>query len=122
MPISLSLCPLQAPIEELSQEIRNTIVPLTNNAQFPVAPGESTSNSKAGHALELVSIVCLRFGLPGYPKLGPGPQPDRMDQQGTLPSLARFVLNLQGDPNLAMHAVQMVNQLGPPLDCLELGR
>src|SRR4051812_2232802 len=57
-------------------------VPLTNNAQFRVAPGESTSNSKARRALESVSIVCRRFGVPVNSDMRPGPQPDRLDQQG----------------------------------------
>src|SRR3954469_23733707 len=37
-------------------------VPLTNNAQIRVAPGESTSNSKAGRALESASTVWTRSG------------------------------------------------------------
>src|SRR3954469_4908753 len=35
-------------------------VPLTNNAQIRVAPGESTSNSKAGRALESASTGWMR--------------------------------------------------------------
>ena len=62
-------------------EVPKRQVPLTNNAQFRVAPGESTSNSKAGRALELVSTVCLGFGLPDHPGPGPGPQPAILDQQ-----------------------------------------
>src|ERR1043165_65418 len=41
-------------------KLRNVRVPLTNHAQLRVAPGESTPNSKAGHALESVSTVRLR--------------------------------------------------------------
>ena len=62
-------------------EVLKRQAPLTNNAQFRVAPGESTSNSGAGRALELVSTVYRRFGLPDHLIPGPGPQPDRLDQQ-----------------------------------------
>src|SRR3954463_4044554 len=34
-----------------SQEIRNDIIPLTNNEQIQVAPGESTPNPKVGRDL-----------------------------------------------------------------------
>src|ERR1043165_8762006 len=44
------------------REIRNDIIPLTNNEQIRVAPSESTSSSGAGHALDLVSTVCRMFG------------------------------------------------------------
>src|SRR3954454_9773649 len=46
--------PLKALIEALSREIRNDIIPLTNNEQIRVAPGESTSVSRAGRSLDLV--------------------------------------------------------------------
>src|ERR1041385_5924733 len=39
-------------------------VPLTNNTQIWVALGDSTSSSGAGRALDLISTVCRRFGLP----------------------------------------------------------
>src|ERR1041385_3180293 len=45
-------------------KLRNVRVPLTNNTQLRVAPGESTPNSKAGRALESASTVCRRFGYP----------------------------------------------------------
>src|SRR3954467_10236510 len=37
-------------------------VPLTNNAQIRVAPGESTSVSRAGRALESASTLWMRSG------------------------------------------------------------
>src|SRR3954465_5980482 len=48
------------------REIRNDIIPLTNNEQFRVAPGESTSNPKAGRALGSASSVSTGFGLPRH--------------------------------------------------------
>ena len=56
------------------QEIRNDIIPLTNNEQIRVAPGESTSNPKAGRALGSASSVSTGFGLPGT-SYGAGPSP-----------------------------------------------
>jgi len=97
-------------------EVPKRQVPLTNNAQSRVAPGESTPSTKVGRALELDSTVSLWFGLPDSPYLGPGPQLDRVDQQGTLPSLARFVFKTAGGPDQAHTRFQMVNQLGPPLE------
>src|SRR4051812_34291309 len=44
-------------------KLRKVRVPLASNAQLRVAPGESTPNSKAGHALESVSTVGLRSGI-----------------------------------------------------------
>src|ERR1041385_741108 len=37
-------------------------VPLTNNGQIRVAPGETTPNSKVDRTLESISTVCRRFG------------------------------------------------------------
>src|SRR3954469_21385302 len=48
------------------REIRNDIIPLTNNEQIRVASGESTSNPKAGRALGSASSVSTGFGLPGH--------------------------------------------------------
>ena len=45
-------------------EVPKRQAPLTNNAQIRVDPGEVSSNSKAGRALELVSTVSRGFGLP----------------------------------------------------------
>src|SRR3954470_19019367 len=53
-------------------------VPLANNEQIRVGPGESTSSSGAGRALDLVSTVCLGFGLQVNSHMRPGPQPDRL--------------------------------------------
>src|SRR4051812_40995834 len=50
----------------LFREIRNDIIPLTNNEQIRVAPGESKSNPKAGRALGSASSVSTGFGLPGH--------------------------------------------------------
>src|SRR4051812_34258528 len=50
----------------LFREIRNDIIPLTNNEQIRVAPGESTSNPKVGRALGSASSVSTGFGLPGH--------------------------------------------------------
>ena len=44
------------------REIRNDIIPLANNEQIRVAPGESTPSSGTGRALDLVSTVSLGFG------------------------------------------------------------
>src|SRR3954465_15203521 len=49
-----------------SQEIRNDIIPLSNNEQIRVAPGESTPNPQAGRALGSDSSVSTGFGLPGH--------------------------------------------------------
>src|SRR3954462_8857328 len=57
------------------REIRNDIIPLTNNEQIRVAPGESTSNPKAGRALGSASSVSTGFGLPVKPHMGTGPSP-----------------------------------------------
>src|SRR3954467_8712663 len=46
----------------LFREIRNDIIPLTNNEQIWVAPDESTPNSKAGRALKSASTVWMRSG------------------------------------------------------------
>src|SRR4051812_35378500 len=54
---------------------RNVRVPLTNNAHIRVAPGESTSNPRAGHALGSASSVSTGFGLPVKPHMGTGPSP-----------------------------------------------
>src|SRR3954471_15223032 len=59
------------------REIRNNIIPLTSNEQIRVAPGESTSNPKAGRALRSASSVSTGFGLPrhliwGRPLAGQG--------------------------------------------------
>src|ERR1041385_6373048 len=43
-------------------KLQNVRVPLTNNTQLWVAPGESTPNSRAGHALESASTVWTRSG------------------------------------------------------------
>src|ERR1043165_3195587 len=47
-------------------KLQNVRVPLTNNEQIRVAPGESTSNPKAGRALGSASSVSTGFGLPGH--------------------------------------------------------
>src|SRR3954465_9422411 len=46
-------------------KLRNVRVPLTNNTQLRVAPGESTPNSKAGRALESVSTIWLQVWIAG---------------------------------------------------------
>src|ERR1041384_2591724 len=56
-------------------KLRNVRVPLTNNTQFRVAPGESTSNRKASHALGSASFVSTAFGLPVKPHERTGPSP-----------------------------------------------
>src|SRR4051812_40884007 len=43
-------------------KLRNVRVPVANNKQLRVAPGESTPNSKAGRALESASTVRFGFG------------------------------------------------------------
>src|SRR3954469_3896275 len=50
------------PFDDLVPRDPKRQVPLTNNAQIRVAPGESTSNSKAGCALESASTVWTRSG------------------------------------------------------------
>src|SRR3954466_14640596 len=60
--ISLSCYPSQATIYDLVPRDPKRQVPLINNEQIRVAPGESTSNSKAGRALESASTVWTRSG------------------------------------------------------------
>src|ERR1041385_2207272 len=67
-------------------------VPLTNNEQIRVAPGESTPNPKAGHALGSDSSVWLRSGL-ASPELRGFPSSPVWTNKGTLSLLARVVLN-----------------------------
>src|SRR4051812_48996289 len=58
------------------REIRNDIIPLTNNEQIRVAPGESTSNPKSGRALGSASSVSTGFGSgPSPVKGGPTGKP-----------------------------------------------
>src|ERR1043165_413198 len=47
-------------------KLRNVRVPLTNNEKIRVAPGESTSNPKAGRALGSASFVSTGFWLPRH--------------------------------------------------------
>src|SRR4051812_11827473 len=61
-------------------KLRNVRVPLTNNTQFWVAPGESTSNPKAGHALRSASSVSTGFGIPVKPHMRTGPSPVKVAQ------------------------------------------
>src|SRR3954466_11483368 len=63
-------------------KLRNVRVPLTNNEQIRVAPGESTPNPKAGRALGSDSSVSTGFGLPVSSLMRPGPRRPRVDQQG----------------------------------------
>src|SRR3954466_11456574 len=51
------------PFYDLVLRDRKRQVPLTNNAQIRVAPGESTPNPKADRALGSDSSICLRLGL-----------------------------------------------------------
>ena len=94
-PISLSLYPLQAPIEELSQEIQNAIVPLTNNAQFRVAHGESTSNSKAGRSRTGLYRM-TQVWIVGSPHTGAGSSAGQVGPIGYSIPLDRFVLKSTG--------------------------
>ena len=104
-------------------EVPKCQAPLTNNAQIRVAPGESTSISKADRALELVSTVWLRFGFAVSALSGPGSSAEQGGPtRNTVLTGPLCFKTLQGDPNLAHTRFQMVKQLGPPLDCLELGR
>src|SRR4051812_8106608 len=56
-------------------KLRNVRVPLTNITQIRVAPGESTSNPRAGHASGSASSVSTGFGLPVKPHMRAGPSP-----------------------------------------------
>src|ERR1043165_5765236 len=55
-------------------KLRNVRVPLTNNEQIRVAPGESTSNPKASPTLGTLPFASTGFGLPGT-TYGAGPSP-----------------------------------------------
>src|SRR3954447_14131290 len=100
-------------------------VPLANNEQIRVAPGESTPNPKAGHALGSDSSVSTGFGLPVSSLMRPGPRRSKVDQQGNHVSAGPgcFKRYLPGATRQAyMHGFQMVNQLGPPQKCLKVDR
>src|SRR4051812_3959613 len=61
-PISLNATHYRQPFYDLVPRDPKRQVPLANNEQIWVAPGESTPNSKADRALESVSTVYRRFG------------------------------------------------------------
>src|SRR3954471_3064125 len=97
-------------------------VPLANNEQIRVAPGESTPNPKAGHALGPDSSVSTGFGLPVSSLMRPGPRRSKVDQQGNHVSAGPgcFKRYLLGATRQDIYACfQMVNQLGPPLEMFE---
>src|ERR1041385_9127521 len=75
-------------------------VPLTNNTQIRVALGESTSNSKAGRALESVSTVWTSSGYP--PLARTGSLASRFGPTGYTIPMARFVLNPLAADQLCM--------------------
>src|SRR3954464_10236243 len=57
-------------------------VPLTNNEQIRVAPGELTPNPKAGHALGSDSFVSTGLGYRDASREASGPRRSKVDQQG----------------------------------------
>src|SRR3954464_5225597 len=92
--------------------------PLSNNAQIRVAPGESTPNPQAVRALGSDSSVSTGFGLPGHHIWGRALAGQGWTNKETMSPLARGVLKTAGS-SPAHTRVQMVNQLGPPLEMFE---
>src|ERR1041384_4562354 len=99
------------------REIRNDIIPLTNDEQIRVAPEESTSNPKAGRALGSASSVSTGFGLPGT-SYGAGPSPVKGGPTEKLCPHWHGVFENYWQLT-STHTVQIVNQLGPPLEMFE---
>src|SRR3954465_13747624 len=93
-------------------------VPLTNNEEIRVAPGESTPNPKAGPTLGSDSSVWPRSGLVSPINEGTSLAHQVWTNRGTKSPLARVVRKLLAADQLCMR-FQMVNQLGPPLEMLE---
>src|SRR3954465_15467130 len=93
-------------------------VPLSNNTQFRVAPGESTSNPKAGRALGSTSSVSTGFGLPVKPHMRTGPSPVSLGPiKEPCPHWSGLVCKQLG---YHQHShVANVNQPGPPLELYE---
>src|SRR3954469_20689731 len=84
-------------------KLRNVRVPLTSNAQFRVAPGESTSNPKAGQALESASSVWLRSGLVSPIDQGTSLAHQCGPTRGTMSPLVRVVSKTAGVPTKHTH-------------------
>src|ERR1043165_409545 len=105
-------------------KLRNVRVPLTNNEQIRVAPGESTSNPKAGRALGSASSVSTRFGLPGHHIWSRALASQGWTNRETMSLLARVGLKriCQGPTDRYMEGWQMVNQLGTPLEMFEASK
>src|SRR3954470_7035749 len=74
------------------REIRNDIIPLSNNEQNRVAPGESTPNPQVGRALGSDSSVSTGFGLPGHHIWGRALAGQGWTNKETMSPLARGVL------------------------------
>src|SRR4051812_18820827 len=103
------------------REIRNDIISLTNNEQIRVAPGESTSNPKAGRALGSASSISTGFGLPGHHIWGRALAGQGWTNRETMSPLVRVGLKqtCRELTDRYKQGWQMVNQLGPPLELFE---
>src|SRR3954465_3659051 len=88
-------------------KLRNVRVPLTSHAHIRVAPGESTSNPKSGHALGSASSVSTGFGLPVKPSYEDWALAGQSwASQETMSSWPWLGLETTGDPT-STHTLQM---------------
>src|SRR3954462_6010026 len=91
-------------------KLRNVRVPLTNPTQLRVAPGESTPNSRAGHAPESVSTVRL-----SHLSIQGGLARQVWTKERSYVSVGPGCFENSWGTNQHTH-VANINHLGPPLE------